>query len=178
MYFAAVFLMFTNSAINPILYGGLNENFRHGARDLFNCLLCRKVVRSNLTMSTRLSLSRPRVSLVEDEARKARDKEAKPSLRQLAANAAYINTTLATKKGDRDEAKDSDVTFDSTHVLINEDDGASLTSQRARSEQDELNKALSKELEATLESSENSQESEPPVTTESIQQSLNSGHVA
>lgn len=182
VYFTAVFLMFTNSAINPILYGGLNENFRHGARDLFNCLLCRKGARSNLTMSTHLSLSRPRVSLVEDEGRKVKDKEANASLRQLAVSAAYINTTLATTKGAREEPKDSVVTFGSNHVPSCQDDGGpSLIPQHDRREQDELNKSLSMELEATLErdvpTSVNSEEAES-LNTMASKQSHSNGHVA
>lgn len=170
--------MFTNSAINPILYGGFNENFRHGARDLFNCLLCRKGARSNLTMSTHLSLSRPRVSLVEDEGRKVKDKEASASLRQLAVSAAYINTTLATTKGAREEPKDSVVTFGSN---CQDDDGPSLIPQRDRREQDELNKSLSMELEATLErdvpTSVNSEEA-GSLNTMSSKQPHSNGHVA
>lgn len=33
-YFSALMLMYANSAINPIIYGGLNESFRKGFREL------------------------------------------------------------------------------------------------------------------------------------------------
>ena len=36
--FGAVLLMYSNAAINPIIYGGLNESFRKGLRDLINGL--------------------------------------------------------------------------------------------------------------------------------------------
>ncbi|XP_071107553.1 QRFP-like peptide receptor [Haliotis cracherodii] len=42
LYFSAIIMMYTNSAINPVLYGGLNENFRNGFRDLINAILNRK----------------------------------------------------------------------------------------------------------------------------------------
>ncbi|KAL3876055.1 hypothetical protein ACJMK2_033940 [Sinanodonta woodiana] len=40
--FAAVLLLYANSAINPIIYGGLNENFRSGLKDMFNSVVLRK----------------------------------------------------------------------------------------------------------------------------------------
>ncbi|KAK7112272.1 substance-P receptor-like [Littorina saxatilis] len=131
VYFAAVFLMYTNSAINPILYGGLNEKFRHGARDFFNCILCRQTALSNHSMSTHLSVSRARVSLVEDEARKAKDKKQRPSLEKLAVSAAHITKTTLnpTKKVEVEDGaglpRNGTVTFEQEHVVIGEKDGAS-----------------------------------------------------
>lgn len=40
--YAAVYIAYFNSAINPILYGGFNENFRKGFRDAFHCFLWKK----------------------------------------------------------------------------------------------------------------------------------------
>ena len=34
--FGAVLLLYSNAAINPIIYGGLNEPFRRGLKDLIN----------------------------------------------------------------------------------------------------------------------------------------------
>ena len=34
--FGAVLLLYSNAAINPIIYGGLNETFRRGFKDLIN----------------------------------------------------------------------------------------------------------------------------------------------
>ncbi|XP_076460155.1 QRFP-like peptide receptor [Babylonia areolata] len=90
--YAAVFLMYTNSAVNPILYGGLNDNFRLAARQLFLCLLCRGRPPMGLTASTHPA---PRVSLVEDVNRLK--VKAKPSLGRLVASATLINTALTAK---------------------------------------------------------------------------------
>ncbi|KAK7493350.1 hypothetical protein BaRGS_00015476 [Batillaria attramentaria] len=110
VYFAAVFLMYTNSAINPILYGGLNENFRRGARDLFNSLLGRQTA-PNLTYTTNLTMPRyPPVSVVHNEAERIAVKEGgdKNSLRQLAESAAYVymNTALPSKPADQPPDED------------------------------------------------------------------------
>nr|KAG5704165.1 hypothetical protein BaRGS_009695 [Batillaria attramentaria] len=110
VYFAAVFLMYTNSAINPILYGGLNENFRRGARDLFNSLLGRQTA-PNLTYTTNLTMPRyPPVSVVHHEAERIAVKEGgdKNSLRQLAESAAYVymNTALPSKPADQPPDED------------------------------------------------------------------------
>ncbi|XP_060578178.1 neuropeptide FF receptor 2-like isoform X2 [Ruditapes philippinarum] len=40
--YAAVYIAYFNSAINPILYGGFNENFRKGFNDAFHCILWRR----------------------------------------------------------------------------------------------------------------------------------------
>ncbi|KAL8587541.1 hypothetical protein ACOMHN_000947 [Nucella lapillus] len=109
VYYAAVFLMYTNSAVNPILYGGLNEKSRSEVRQLLCCLLCRQDAGAaglGLSASTRMTLSRmPRVSIVEDEVRKVKKekKDLKLSLCQLAVSAACIDTTLAaaTERGRR-----------------------------------------------------------------------------
>ncbi|KAK7501318.1 hypothetical protein BaRGS_00007443, partial [Batillaria attramentaria] len=37
--FAAVYVAYLNSALNPILYGGFNDNFRRGFHDVFRCLI-------------------------------------------------------------------------------------------------------------------------------------------
>ena len=38
--YIVTFTAYCNSAINPILYGALNENFRQGFREAFKCSLC------------------------------------------------------------------------------------------------------------------------------------------
>lgn len=40
--YAAVYIAYFNSAINPVLYGGFNENFRKGFKDAFKCILLRR----------------------------------------------------------------------------------------------------------------------------------------
>ncbi|CAC5403024.1 NPFFR2 [Mytilus coruscus] len=40
--YAAVYLAYFNSALNPIIYAGLNENFRKGFKEAFKCQLWRK----------------------------------------------------------------------------------------------------------------------------------------
>ncbi|XP_041362270.1 QRFP-like peptide receptor [Gigantopelta aegis] len=40
--YIALYVAFLNSAINPILYGGFNENFRRGFSDAFRCLLIKR----------------------------------------------------------------------------------------------------------------------------------------
>lgn len=45
--YIAVFAAYFNSSINPILYGGFNENFRRGFKEAFKCLLLRKRNRVN-----------------------------------------------------------------------------------------------------------------------------------
>ncbi|XP_052261870.1 neuropeptide FF receptor 2-like isoform X2 [Dreissena polymorpha] len=40
--YAAMYIAYLNSALNPILYGGFNENFRNGFNDAFHCLLLRR----------------------------------------------------------------------------------------------------------------------------------------
>lgn len=37
--YAAVYLAYFNSALNPIIYAGLNENFRKGFKEAFKCQL-------------------------------------------------------------------------------------------------------------------------------------------
>lgn len=39
--FGAVLLLYSNAAINPIIYGGLNESFRRGFKDLMHCIINR-----------------------------------------------------------------------------------------------------------------------------------------
>lgn len=46
-YFAAVTLLYTNSALNPVLYGGLNDNFRSGIKNLINSIFRRKLIQTN-----------------------------------------------------------------------------------------------------------------------------------
>ncbi|XP_025076431.1 QRFP-like peptide receptor isoform X1 [Pomacea canaliculata] len=41
--YSAVYVAYFNSALNPILYGGFNDNFRRGFRDVFRCLRKNKV---------------------------------------------------------------------------------------------------------------------------------------
>ncbi|XP_060064131.1 QRFP-like peptide receptor [Ylistrum balloti] len=38
VYFAAVTLLYANSAINPMVYGGMNENFRNGLKDIISSI--------------------------------------------------------------------------------------------------------------------------------------------
>ncbi|KAI8794719.1 neuropeptide FF receptor 2, partial [Biomphalaria glabrata] len=40
--YTAVFVAYFNSALNPILYGGFNENFRKGFSEAFKCVLVQK----------------------------------------------------------------------------------------------------------------------------------------
>ena len=40
--YAATFIAYSCSAINPILYGGFNENFRKGFIAAFECILLKK----------------------------------------------------------------------------------------------------------------------------------------
>ncbi|XP_045211189.2 neuropeptide FF receptor 2-like [Mercenaria mercenaria] len=40
--YAAVYIAYFNSALNPILYGGFNENFRKGFKDAFKCILWKR----------------------------------------------------------------------------------------------------------------------------------------
>ncbi|KAK3090500.1 hypothetical protein FSP39_012320 [Pinctada imbricata] len=40
--YATLYIAFFNSSINPVLYGGLNENFRKGFKEAFKCLIWRK----------------------------------------------------------------------------------------------------------------------------------------
>lgn len=90
--------MYTNSAVNPILYGGLNENFRHGVLDLFNCLFCRKGLASHFTMATNISLTHPHAN--ENEARRAVKNDVNPASRPPAVSAAYISAPYTVKKSD------------------------------------------------------------------------------
>ncbi|XP_071107735.1 QRFP-like peptide receptor [Haliotis cracherodii] len=40
--YAAVYVAYLNSSLNPVLYGGFNENFRKGFLEAFRCLLIKK----------------------------------------------------------------------------------------------------------------------------------------
>lgn len=40
--YVAMYIGYANSAINPILYAGFNENFRKGFHDAFNCTLWKR----------------------------------------------------------------------------------------------------------------------------------------
>ncbi|XP_070181547.1 neuropeptide FF receptor 2-like [Littorina saxatilis] len=40
--YVALYVAYLNSALNPILYGGFNDNFRRGFRDLLHCIMARK----------------------------------------------------------------------------------------------------------------------------------------
>lgn len=55
-YFAAVTLLYTNSALNPVLYGGLNDNFRSGVKYLINSIFRRKRISTNSNGITRNSV--------------------------------------------------------------------------------------------------------------------------
>lgn len=55
-YFAAVTLLYTNSALNPVLYGGLNDNFRSGIKNLINSIFRRKLIQTNSNGVTRNSV--------------------------------------------------------------------------------------------------------------------------
>ncbi|XP_041364373.1 neuropeptide FF receptor 2-like, partial [Gigantopelta aegis] len=64
VYFSAIMLMYTNSAINPIIYGGLNENFRNGFKDLINRILNRRSARELAFLNAISTRTRP--SIVDD----------------------------------------------------------------------------------------------------------------
>ncbi|ESO87457.1 hypothetical protein LOTGIDRAFT_127828 [Lottia gigantea] len=55
--YVALYVAYFNSAINPILYGGLNENFRKGFSEAFRCILLKR--RNKITPSTFLFISFP-----------------------------------------------------------------------------------------------------------------------
>ncbi|XP_050409422.1 trissin receptor-like [Patella vulgata] len=62
-YFTSIILMYTNTAVNPILYGGFNENFRNGFKDLINRVLRRQ---GSHGISLMNGTGRPRPSIVEE----------------------------------------------------------------------------------------------------------------
>lgn len=64
-YFAAVTLLYTNSALNPVLYGGLNDNFRSGIKNLINSIFRRKLIQTNSNGVTRNSV----ISTIPDNRR-------------------------------------------------------------------------------------------------------------
>lgn len=57
-YFAAVTLLYTNSALNPIIYGGLNENFRTAFKNMINR---RNSSRNDSHYSLRNGITRPSI---------------------------------------------------------------------------------------------------------------------
>lgn len=64
-YFTAVTLLYTNSALNPVLYGGLNDNFRSGLKNLINSIFRRKRILTNSNGVTRNSV----ISTIHDNRR-------------------------------------------------------------------------------------------------------------
>ncbi|XP_061175179.1 neuropeptide FF receptor 2-like [Saccostrea echinata] len=66
-YFAAVTLLYTNSALNPVLYGGLNDNFRNGLKGLMNNIFRRKRILTNSNGVTRNSV----ISTIPDNRRES-----------------------------------------------------------------------------------------------------------
>lgn len=40
--FAACFMAYSNSALNPLIYTGFNENFRRGIQRVWNCISCKE----------------------------------------------------------------------------------------------------------------------------------------
>ncbi|XP_052778400.1 QRFP-like peptide receptor [Mya arenaria] len=50
--FGAVLLMYSNAAINPIIYAGFNESFRNGFKDLVNCIMNRRTPTASETFET------------------------------------------------------------------------------------------------------------------------------
>ncbi|KAK3091944.1 hypothetical protein FSP39_023889 [Pinctada imbricata] len=55
VYFAAVTLLYTNSALNPILYGGLNDNFRTGFKSIINKIFRRKTMFTTASNANNMS---------------------------------------------------------------------------------------------------------------------------
>ncbi|ESO97830.1 hypothetical protein LOTGIDRAFT_152934 [Lottia gigantea] len=62
-YFSSIILMYTNTAANPIIYGGFNENFRNGFKVLVNRISKRQ---GHHGMSMMNGAGKARLSLVED----------------------------------------------------------------------------------------------------------------
>ncbi|OWF35228.1 substance-K receptor-like [Mizuhopecten yessoensis] len=63
VYFAAVTLLYSNSAINPMVYGGMNENFRKGLKDTISGLFS-KHERSRSDSGRSLNISDTRQSVI------------------------------------------------------------------------------------------------------------------
>lgn len=54
--FGAVLLMYSNAAVNPIIYAGLNENFRKGFRDLVNGIVNKNISNPSADFETEYRL--------------------------------------------------------------------------------------------------------------------------